>query len=163
IDTFLKESFPPGFQWATSTESFKVEGGWKADGKGETIWDRFGHEHQAFENQTIDLACDSYNKVDYDVYILRGLKVNTYQFSISWARIFPSGHRGTILTDGVNVQRFTVQSLMDGFEGKQGYSERFGLHYVDFENPERPRTPKQSAYFYSQVIEQNGFAVHFYC
>uniref|UniRef100_A0AAQ5XG25 Lactase n=1 Tax=Amphiprion ocellaris TaxID=80972 RepID=A0AAQ5XG25_AMPOC len=476
-DTFLKESFPPGFQWATSTESFKVEGGWKADGKGETIWDRFGHEHQAFENQTVDLACDSYNKVDYDVYILRGLQVNTYQFSISWARIFPSGHRGSlsekgalyydklinaliesgiqpvvtlyhwdlpqalqdaggwtnpsiveafkdyadfcfsrfgdrvktwntfsspwvvshagygtgehapgikdyvvssyqvthnmlkshaeawhvyndnyrktqgrkvgialnsdwaepknpalpedvaaadrylqfmlgwfahpifvdgdypaelktqielkrnkcpsseparlpvftpseskrilgtadffglnhytsrlvsnidggctpgpqgvgdfqesvdpswsstasdwvfsapsglrmllryiskeylnvvnvpiyitgngmpteysgdtlndtsrieymrsyinealkaILTDGVNVQRFTVQSLMDGFEGKQGYSERFGLHYVDFENPERPRTPKQSAYFYSQVIEQNGFAV----
>lgn len=92
-DLLLRQSFPSGFQWATSTESFKVEGGWSVGGKGETIWDRFGHEGQAFGNQTADLACDSYNKVDYDVYLLRGLQVNTYQFSISWARIFPSGHR----------------------------------------------------------------------
>lgn len=90
-DAFLYESFPVDFQWATSSESFKVEGGWLEDGKGETIWDRFGHENKVFDNHTADLACDSYNKVDYDVYLLRGLNVNTYQFSISWARIFPSG------------------------------------------------------------------------
>ncbi|KPP62098.1 lactase-phlorizin hydrolase-like [Scleropages formosus] len=59
--------------------------------------------------------------------------------------------------DGVDVRGFTVQSLMDGFEGPQGYSERFGLHYVNFEDPNRPRTPKASAYFYSKVIENNGF------
>uniref|UniRef100_A0A3P8SFH1 Lactase n=1 Tax=Amphiprion percula TaxID=161767 RepID=A0A3P8SFH1_AMPPE len=112
-DTFLKESFPPGFQWATSTESFKVEGGWKADGKGETIWDRFGHEHQAFENQTVDLACDSYNKVDYDVYILRGLQVNTYQFSISWARIFPSGHRGSLSEKGALYYDKLINALIE--------------------------------------------------
>ena len=51
-----------------------------------------------------------------------------------------------IHVDGVNVQRFTVQSLMDGFEGPQGYSERFGLHHVNFDLPDRPMTPKQSAY-----------------
>uniref|UniRef100_A0AAQ6AQ77 beta-glucosidase n=1 Tax=Amphiprion ocellaris TaxID=80972 RepID=A0AAQ6AQ77_AMPOC len=112
-DAFLKESFPPGFQWATSTESFKVEGGWKADGKGETIWDRFGHEHQAFENQTIDLACDSYNKVDYDVYLLRGLQVNTYQFSISWARIFPSGHRGSLSEKGALYYDKLIDALIE--------------------------------------------------
>ncbi|XP_056896347.1 lactase/phlorizin hydrolase-like [Takifugu flavidus] len=93
-DAFLNESFPAGFQWATSSESFKVEGGWSEGGKGETIWDRFGHENNVFDNQTADLACDSYHKVDYDVYLLRGLHVNTYQFSISWARIFPAGHGG---------------------------------------------------------------------
>uniref|UniRef100_A0A3Q3GLX2 Lactase n=1 Tax=Labrus bergylta TaxID=56723 RepID=A0A3Q3GLX2_9LABR len=147
-------------------ESFKVEGGWSEDGKGETIWDRWGHENHFFDNHTADLACDSYNKVDYDVYLLRGLNVNTYQFSISWARIFPSGQRGKLFVlilptaihlDGVNVQRFTVQSLMDSFEGPQGHSERFGLHHVDFDLPDRPRTPKQSAYFYSKIIENNGF------
>ncbi|XP_034041929.1 lactase-phlorizin hydrolase [Thalassophryne amazonica] len=90
-DNFFNELFPSGFQWAISSESFKVEGGWSEDGKAETIWDRFGHEGQAFENQTADLACDSYYKVDYDVYLLRGLNVNSYQFSISWARIFPFG------------------------------------------------------------------------
>uniref|UniRef100_A0AAQ4P9W1 Lactase n=1 Tax=Gasterosteus aculeatus aculeatus TaxID=481459 RepID=A0AAQ4P9W1_GASAC len=94
-DLFLNESFPSGFQWATSSESFKVEGGWAEGGKGETIWDRFGHDGLANAHETADLACDSYNKVDYDVYLLRGLHINTYQFSISWARIFPSGHRGS--------------------------------------------------------------------
>lgn len=62
-----------------------------------------------------------------------------------------------VVLDGVDVQRFTVQSLMDGFEGKQGYSQRFGLHHVNFDESDRPRTPKQSAYFYSQIIRQNGF------
>ncbi|XP_041807046.1 lactase-phlorizin hydrolase-like [Chelmon rostratus] len=89
-DLFINESFPSGFQWATSSESFKVEGGWSEEGKGQTIWDRFCHEGLAFERQTADVACDSFHKVDYDVYLLRGLNVNTYQFSISWARIYPN-------------------------------------------------------------------------
>ena len=38
-----------------------------------------------------------------------------------------------------------------------GTSEHFGLHYVNFSDPERPRTPKASAAFYRSVIENNGF------
>ncbi|KAM9364868.1 lactase/phlorizin hydrolase-like [Pholidichthys leucotaenia] len=112
-DNFLEDSFPQGFQWATSSESFKVEGGWLEGGKGETIWDHFGHEGQAFENQTADLACDSYNKVDYDVYLLRGLNVNTYQFSISWARIFPSGHRAKQSEEGALYYDKLINALIE--------------------------------------------------
>uniref|UniRef100_A0A3Q3B8J2 Lactase n=1 Tax=Kryptolebias marmoratus TaxID=37003 RepID=A0A3Q3B8J2_KRYMA len=112
-DLFLMESFPSGFQWATSTESFKAEGGWLEGGKGETIWDRFGHEGQALGNQTADLACDSYNKVDYDVYLLRGLQVNTYQFSISWARIFPSGHRDSQSKKGALYYDKLINALIE--------------------------------------------------
>ncbi|KAI3356501.1 hypothetical protein L3Q82_017711 [Scortum barcoo] len=112
-DLFLNKSFPLGFQWATSSESFKVEGGWLEDGKGETIWDRFGHENKVFENQTADLACDSYHKVDYDVYLLRGLHVNTYQFSISWARIFPSGHRASQSEKGALYYDKLINALIE--------------------------------------------------
>ncbi|KAK5861422.1 hypothetical protein PBY51_022820 [Eleginops maclovinus] len=112
-DLFLNESFAVDFQWATSSESFKVEGGWAEDGKGETIWDHFGHEGLAFENQTADLACDSYHKVDYDVYLLRGLNVNTYQFSISWARIFPSGHQGIHSEKGALYYDKLINALID--------------------------------------------------
>ncbi|KAF3842875.1 hypothetical protein F7725_001724 [Dissostichus mawsoni] len=112
-DAFLNESFPVDFQWASSSESFKVEGGWAEDGKGESIWDRFGHDGLAFANQTADLACDSYHKVDYDVYLLRGLHVNTYQFSISWARIFPSGHRGSQSEKGALYYDKLINALID--------------------------------------------------
>ncbi|XP_019945550.2 lactase/phlorizin hydrolase-like [Paralichthys olivaceus] len=112
-DLFLKDSFPTNFQWATSSESFKVEGGWSEGGKGETIWDRFGHEGLAFANQTADLACDSFYKVDYDVYLLRGLHVNTYQFSISWARIFPSGHRGSQSEKGALYYDKLINALIE--------------------------------------------------
>lgn len=40
------------------------------------------------------------------------------------------------------------------FEWASGYSERFGLVYVDFET--QKRTMKDSAYWYKQVIETNG-------
>ncbi|XP_072253761.1 lactase/phlorizin hydrolase-like [Leuresthes tenuis] len=112
-DLVLAESFPSDFQWATSTESFKVEGGWLEGGKGETIWDRFGHDGLAFENQTADLACDSYNKVVYDLYLLRGLQVKTYQFSISWARIFPTGHRGSQLEQGALYYDKLINALIE--------------------------------------------------
>uniref|UniRef100_A0A667YGB0 Lactase n=1 Tax=Myripristis murdjan TaxID=586833 RepID=A0A667YGB0_9TELE len=112
-DQFLNESFPSGFQWATSSESFKVEGGWSEDGKGETIWDRFGHKGQVPGNQTADLACDSYHKVDYDVYLLRGLHVNTYQFSISWARIFPFGHQGSHSEKGALYYDRLINALLE--------------------------------------------------
>ncbi|KAG7503012.1 lactase-phlorizin hydrolase-like [Solea senegalensis] len=112
-DTFLNESFPADFQWATSSESFKVEGGWSVGGKGETIWDHFGHQDMAFANQTADLACDSFHKVDYDVYLLRGLHVNTYQFSISWARIFPSGHRSSQSEKGALYYDKLINALID--------------------------------------------------
>jgi len=112
-DLFLNESFPSGFQWATSSESFKVEGGWSEGGKGETIWDRFGRDGLAFGNRTADQACDSYHKVDYDVYLLRGLHVNTYQFSLSWARIFPSGHRGRRSENGPLYYDKLINALIE--------------------------------------------------
>lgn len=46
---------------------------------------------------------------------------------------------------------------MDNFEWARGYSERFGLHYVNFSDPARPRTPKASARYYTSIIENNGF------
>jgi len=35
--------------------------------------------------------------------------------------------------------------------------EKFGLHYVDMGNDERPRTPKASSEFYKKIVSDNGF------
>ena len=55
---------------------------------------------------------------------------------------------------GVPVEGYFAWSLMDNFEWKHGYSQRFGLVDVNFEN--QKRTPRASAYWFSQVIKENG-------
>lgn len=56
--------------------------------------------------------------------------------------------------DGVDIQGYFHWSLMDNFEWAQGYLERFGLIYVDFETGER--IIKDSAYWYKKSSRQRG-------
>ena len=46
---------------------------------------------------------------------------------------------------------------MDNFEWNAGYNEKFGLHHVDFNDSQLPRTVKDSADAYKQIIADNGF------
>lgn len=56
--------------------------------------------------------------------------------------------------EGYPVSGYFAWSLMDNFEWAQGYNERFGLVFVDFDTQER--IVKDSAKWYKTVIEENG-------
>lgn len=56
--------------------------------------------------------------------------------------------------EGVPVLGYCYWSIMDNFEWAEGYDKRFGLVYVDYRTQER--TLKDSAYWYAEVIRQNG-------
>ena len=62
-----------------------------------------------------------------------------------------------IKLDGANVKGYYAWSLLDNFEWAKGYTEKFGLHYVDFNDPARPRTPKESTKFITKLINDHGF------
>ncbi|NXJ74020.1 LPH hydrolase, partial [Trogon melanurus] len=112
-DSFLQGVFPSGFLWGTSTGAFNIEGAWAADGKGESIWDQFGHAGHVYMNQTADVACDSYYKTSYDVHLLRGLHPQLYKFSLSWPRIFPIGTNETVNSKGVDYYSQLINRLLD--------------------------------------------------
>ncbi len=57
--------------------------------------------------------------------------------------------------EGVNVAGYYAWSLLDNFEWAHGYSKRFGIVYVDFKT--QKRILKKSAYWYADVIKNNGF------
>ena len=59
--------------------------------------------------------------------------------------------------DGADVIGYAAWSLMDNFEWNAGYNEKFGIHHVDFNDSQRPRTVKDSADAYKQIIADNGF------
>ncbi len=56
--------------------------------------------------------------------------------------------------DGVDIDGYYAWSLMDNLEWADGYRERFGLVYNDYETQQR--IIKESGYFYRKVIESNG-------
>jgi beta-glucosidase len=65
-------------------------------------------------------------------------------------------HLGAIhdaMQAGANIKGYFVWSLMDNFEWTSGYRPRFGIVRVDYDT--LARTPKQSALWYSRVIEKN--------
>ncbi len=55
---------------------------------------------------------------------------------------------------GVNLGGYFQWSLLDNFEWSLGYQKRFGIVFVDYES--QKRTPKESAYWYSNVIKDNS-------
>jgi beta-glucosidase len=58
------------------------------------------------------------------------------------------------IADGVRLESYHVWSLLDNFEWAEGYSQRWGIVYVDYES--QRRIPKDSANWYRDVIKRNG-------
>lgn len=56
--------------------------------------------------------------------------------------------------EGLPLHGYFLWSLMDNFEWADGYTKRFGLHYVEFAT--QRRTPKLSADWYKELIRRNA-------
>jgi beta-glucosidase len=55
------------------------------------------------------------------------------------------------VSNGVDVRGYFIWSLLDNFEWEQGYSNRFGLTYVDYSSLRR--IPKSSFHWYADLIK----------
>jgi beta-glucosidase len=105
--------FPAGFTWGSATSSYQIEGAWDADGKGESIWDRFAHtKGRIHDGSTGDVACDHYHLWRDDINLMRSLNLQAYRFSIAWPRVFPAG-RGSINLEGVDFYNRLVDGLLE--------------------------------------------------
>jgi beta-glucosidase len=57
------------------------------------------------------------------------------------------------ISAGVPLAGYFVWSLLDNFEWDRGYSQRFGIVWVDYAT--QRRIPKESARWYRRVIDSN--------
>ena len=109
--------FPKGFLWGTATSAYQIEGAWKEDGKGESIWDRFAHTPGKIQNNdTGDVALDHYHRYQEDVQLTKALGATAYRFSISWPRIFPEGVGAPNLKGLDFYSRLVDELLANGIE-----------------------------------------------
>ena len=106
-------TFPKGFIWGTATASYQIEGAWKEDGKGESIWDRFAHTPGKIKNgDTGDAACDSYHRWREDIALARAMNLGSYRFSIAWPRVQPLGS-GSANQKGLDCYSRIVDALLE--------------------------------------------------
>ncbi len=85
-------SFKKDFVWGAASASYQVEGAYKEDGKGKSVWDEFTSiPDKILFDQNGKVACDHYHRYKEDVSLMRNLSLDAYRFSLSWTRIIPDG------------------------------------------------------------------------
>ncbi len=105
--------FPKGFLWGGATAAYQVEGGWNADGKGESVWDRFAHTPgKIHAGDTGDVACDSYHKYHEDAALIRALNLKSYRYSVAWTRIQPTG-TGPVNQAGLDYYKRLTDAVLE--------------------------------------------------
>src|SRR5579872_6313469 len=109
--------FPSSFVWGVATSAYQIEGATSADGRGESVWDRFGATPGAIQNgDTASVADDHYHRYREDVALMRDLNVRAYRFSVAWPRILPAG-RGAVNEPGLDFyDRLVDELLASGIE-----------------------------------------------
>nr|AHZ59646.1 glycoside hydrolase family 1 [Phyllotreta striolata] len=107
--------FPKNFIFGAATSAYQIEGAWNADGKGQSIWDEFVHRSPSpiANNETGDVACDSYHRWKEDVHLVSNIGMQYYRFSISWSRLFPSGYANEKINEaGLKYYKKLIQEVI---------------------------------------------------
>ena len=101
------------FIWGAATAAFQVEGATSADGRGESIWDRFAASPgNVFNGDTGEPACEHYYRWREDLDLMQSLGLQGYRFSIAWPRIQPLG-RGPANRKGLDFYRRLAEGLRE--------------------------------------------------
>ncbi|XP_008226673.2 PREDICTED: beta-glucosidase 18-like isoform X2 [Prunus mume] len=108
-----RSQFPDGFLFGAGTSSYQVEGAYLEDGKSLSNWDVFCHTPGTIEsNENGDVADDHYHRYLEDIELMHSLGMNSYRFSISWARILPDGMLGKTNPSGITFYNKLIDHLL---------------------------------------------------
>jgi beta-glucosidase len=103
-------AFPQNFLFGVATAAYQIEGAHDADGRGESIWDRFSHTPgKTYQGHHGDIACDHYHRFEEDFALMKQLGIPAYRFSIAWPRIFPE--RGQFNQKGIDYYKRLLEKL----------------------------------------------------
>jgi beta-glucosidase len=118
-------TFPKGFVWGTATSAYQVEGAYKEDGKGTSVWDTYTNQFKLAGGETGNVAIDQYHRYKQDVALLKDMGIQSYRFSIAWTRILPEG-TGEVNQAGIDYYLRLIDELQ-----KAGIEPAVTLYHWD--------------------------------
>jgi beta-glucosidase len=104
-------TFPEDFVWGTATAAYQVEGAWNEDGKGPSVWDVYTNILKVAGGETGNVAIDQYHRYREDVALMKEMGIQSYRFSIAWARVLPEG-TGDVNPAGLDYYNRLVDELL---------------------------------------------------
>ncbi len=104
-------TFPEDFVWGTATAAYQVEGAWNEDGKGRSVWDTYTNDLNLAGGETANVAIDQYHRYREDVALLKAMGIQSYRFSVAWARVLPEG-TGEVNPAGLDYYSRLVDELL---------------------------------------------------
>ena len=110
--TLLDEfKFPENFIWGTATAAHQIEGNctnnWSEFEKGF----KDNGKPNIKDNQQSGLACDSWNRYEEDIKLMKDLGVSHYRFSIEWSKIQPQENE--VDKSAINHYHEMIDSLIE--------------------------------------------------
>jgi len=146
-------TFPDGFVWGVGTAAYQIEGAYREDGRGASIWDTFtgadtvgmpganctyccqeapcpiseNMRRQGGAGATGNVACDTYHMYRQDVALMKSMGLKHFRFSISWPRIVPTGR----VSDGVNQKGIAYYKRLLDELGRAGITPYVTLYHWD--------------------------------
>ena len=106
-------NFPADFIWGAAASSYQTEGAVHADGRTESIWDRFcAQPGNVRAGESGEVACDFYGRYRDDIRLMQELGLDAFRFSVAWPRVLPEG-RGRINAAGLDFYDRLVDELLD--------------------------------------------------
>ena len=115
-------SFPEKFLWGGATAANQFEGGWDADGKGDSTADHLTLGSRSVPREYTETtepgriypshkAADFYHHWKEDIALMAEMGFKVYRMSINWTRIFPKGDETEPNRAGVEFYRGVFQEL----------------------------------------------------
>ena len=104
-----------------------------------------------------EALCEAHNRYYLPIYVLENGTADSKDNDVDRQRLLVEHLRELYLArlQGADVRGYFHWSLIDNFEWAEGFTARFGLIKVDYQNNFQ-RAPRASAALYTRIIEQSG-------
>lgn len=108
----VPRAIPDRFLLGAAAAAYQIEGAALEAGRQASIWDTFTRVPGAVvAGDNGDVACDHFHRYKEDVALMKRIGLDSYRFSISWARVMPDGK--TLNREGLDFYQRLIDELQE--------------------------------------------------